>query len=253
MKILITGSNGKIGNALKQYFNCDELNRNTNVDSLDDSYDMIIHCASNTKNQKITNDLLYNYIDDNIFLTQRILKIKSKKIVYFSSTAIYPKNINFKIENLQFDVNEMNDIYGITKFISETMIQKLHNNFLILRSVHVLDNISNLPKSINAIKNESKTSLSNSTYYNFISTKNLIEIIETYLHSYEIKNEIINVASDFACSIHEIATFFNKTLSYGKYTIDMRNVSTIKLKNIFPKIKILSSLDCFMQLLKPNE
>jgi len=250
MKILVTGSNGKIGHVLKEYFNCDELNRNTNIESLNDYYDLIIHCAANTKDQKITNNLLYNYIDDNIFLTQKLLRIKSKKIVYFSSVAIYPKNINFKLENLKFDVNEMSDIYGTTKFISESIVRKLHDNFLILRPVHVLDNTSNLPKSINTIKNESKTTLSNSTYYNFISIKNLIDIIEIYLNSNEIKNEIINVASDSACSINEIATFFNKTPSYGNYTIDLRNISTVKLHQIFPTVKILSSIDCFKQIIK---
>jgi nucleoside-diphosphate-sugar epimerase len=257
MKILITGSNGKIGSVIKSqigkviksnFEKCDVLNRDISFDTLSTFYDLIIHCAANTRNHSIYENDVIKYMDDNVFLTKKLLDIKSSRFVFLSTTALYPKRFDVKDENSKIDINDIEDIYGITKFISECLIRQYHQDHLILRCVHVLHNYLNLPKSIVSMKEHHKTTLSSDTYYNFILVDDILNVLNEYMKS-KVSNETVNVASDDVCSIKDVESIVGK-VAYGNYTIDMRNVKTTKLKNLFPTVKINSSINNLKPLLK---
>ena len=106
---LITGINSGLGKYLYESLSHSVgLNRSTNFETIKHiEYDTIIHCAFNKENN--ISDYK-KYLDDNIFLTQRLKKLKYKKFVYISSVDVYQKTKNlyshFKVfsETLSYDV-----------------------------------------------------------------------------------------------------------------------------------------------------
>ena len=79
-RFLVTGVNSGLGKYLYENLpNSLGLNRDNFNLIKNEEYDTIIHCAFNKEN--IITDY-EKYLDDNIFLTQRLKKLNYKKFVY---------------------------------------------------------------------------------------------------------------------------------------------------------------------------
>ena len=112
-----------------------------------EDYDVIIHCAFNKEN--IITDHK-KYLDDNIFLTQRLKTLNYSKFVYISTVDVYQQNPN---------------MYSIFKQLSETMMDK---NDLILRCPMMLGNTMK-PNHVTKIKdNIESIGLSGESKFNYI-------------------------------------------------------------------------------------
>ena len=146
-KVLVTGCNSGLGKFISDTIpNSIKLNRNNRHELLSDlkqdGVDLIIHCAFGFQGGYENNEITYyfKYIDDNILLTKDLVDIPHKKIVYISSLIVYnPNPINYKF----------------TKLYSESIVETLGSNPLILRCPSMLgkdikpNNLSKLIKDPN--------------------------------------------------------------------------------------------------------
>lgn len=154
MTILITGANGFIGKNLvenlKKNYNLIELYNGekylNNNDSkitcnlLDKSHinyflaesfqiDLIIHTASRLASTTNMKDL--SLLHDNIIIYEHIAliieKYKPKKVINFSSIAVYPNEDGEYFETSQARPSANNDcLYGLSKFCGENILDFLH-------------------------------------------------------------------------------------------------------------------------------
>ena len=86
---LVTGINSGLGKYLFNNLKCGMvlgLDRNNFNQIKDYDYDAVIHCAFN-KSLKVEDH--YQYLEDNIFLTQKLLQLWYKKFIYISTTNVY--------------------------------------------------------------------------------------------------------------------------------------------------------------------
>lgn len=140
--ILVTGSEGFVGKELLRELlysgyavrgidrvkNCDvdyelystDLAKAITIDPT--SYDVIIHCAAAKGDWNISDKEFY---DDNVVATENLLnylrKCKVKKIIHFSTVAIYSRDITDGSENTKI---KPDSVYGQTKLDSEILIRK---------------------------------------------------------------------------------------------------------------------------------
>jgi len=144
MKVLITGSSGFVGSRLVQHFHAQgyivkgldrvRSRRSENycealcIDLCDartlspDKYEIVIHCAAAKGDWNISDKEFY---DDNVVATKNLLdyvrKCEVKKIIHFSTVAIYSRDVTDGSESTKI---EPDSVYGQTKLDSEILVRK---------------------------------------------------------------------------------------------------------------------------------
>lgn len=142
MKVLLTGSEGFVGkelvaNLLASSHEVEGIDRaiaenhtymlhrtdlRNEILLAPSSYDLVIHCAAAKGDWDITDKEFY---DDNVVATENLLKYVRKcdvkKIIHFSTVAIYSRDVTDGSESTKI---EPDSVYGQTKLESETLIRK---------------------------------------------------------------------------------------------------------------------------------
>ena len=134
MKILITGTSSGLGSFLYENMKSSKYDRHNHDRYKNQIWDLIIHTATN--NSKVTNlDDLFDYKNSNITLTEKITKLKYKKLIFTSTTQVY-QDLNPQLTK-EHNFNEIfahkNNFYSHTKLISESIIMNSNPKNIILR------------------------------------------------------------------------------------------------------------------------
>lgn len=164
---LVTGINSGLG---KYLFNnlgggmVLGLDRNNFNQIKDYEYETIIHCAFN-KSLKVEN--YYQYLEDNIFLTQKLLDLKYKKFIYISTIDVY---------------SQIPNIYGLFKIFAESMV-KQRPGAVILRCSMMLGEDSKSNHVTKLMDNVDELGLSGESTFNYITYKDIVRFVRSYSHS----------------------------------------------------------------------
>jgi hypothetical protein len=197
-KFLITG----IGSGLGKYLyntipNSLGLNRNNFNLIKHEDYDTIIHCAFNKEN--IITDHK-KYLDDNIFLTQRLKTLNYSKFVYISTVDVYQQNPN---------------MYSTFKQLSETMMDKKD---LILRCPMMLGDTMK-PNHATKIKdNIESLGLSGESKFNYLLMSDLLEFFIS--KDYKQYKGVIDFVANGLVKLEDVKQHFNSTTKLGEYVYE---------------------------------
>ena len=204
---LVTGTGSGLGKSIfnslpSNSFSLNRKNRSFTLDLLrEKGVNTIIHAAFGGQGgyEQFNIEDYFKYVDDNILLTKELLDIPHDRFIYISSLAVYETSPNN---------------YKTTKLYCEAMVNKLGNNPLILRCPAILN--KNMRKN-NLIKiiedNNPKISLTPNSTFNYITDKDIIEVIN---------NPQVKGTLDFTASnniqLSEIVDIIGKKVTYGNYT-----------------------------------
>ena len=225
MKYLVTGIKSGLGKYLfKNLLNSDGLYRNNFEEISSNKYDIIIHCAFNKKNILAYNEY-YDYLDDNVFLTQRLLNLPYKKFIYISSVDIYGNN----------------NMYSMFKQFAESIVIK-NNNIVILRLPVLLGSEMKPNHLFKMLKNE-KISLSDKSTFNYILYSDLLNIILNY----NFTNTIYNIVSNDTISLKYISNELNINPIFGSFIYNTPN------NFINPVFTNKTSLETIREFIDENE
>jgi dTDP-4-dehydrorhamnose reductase len=195
-RFLVTGVNSGLGKYLYENLpNSLGLNRDNFNLIKNEEYDTIIHCAFNKEN--IITDY-EKYLDDNIFLTQRLKKLNYKNFVYISTVDVYQENPS---------------MYSHFKRFSETLLDE---NDLILRCPMMLGNTMKPNHATKLISNIDSLGLSKDSTFNYILMDDLIEFFSS--KDYKQHNGVIDFVSNGLVKLEEVKKYFNSTTKLGEYT-----------------------------------
>lgn len=229
---LITGSSSGLGKYFHDQLGGSAFYRDdTNVEETE----ILIHCAFN-RARGINSKNLYQYLFDNVFLTKKLAKISHKKFIYISSVDVYPKNNKKHSENEVIDINQISGVYAITKVMSESLIQNLCPNFLILRCSALLGRDSRENSLIKIIKEENPTlTLSAKSVFNFILHKDVLEFVKIAIE----KNlqGVYNLSSSKNITLFQIAELLGKKVSFGTYIYNVGDIDNKKVSKLLPSFK----------------
>ena len=161
-KYLISGIKGGLGKYIYDNlpnsigFGRDEFNLIKNKD-----FDTIIHCAFNKEQHEIKD--YYGYLEDNIFLTQNLLKLPYKKFIYISTIDVYQKHPNY---------------YSLFKRFSESIVDK-NLNTLNLRCSMMLGPTMKPNHATKLYNNNESIGLSPNSEFNYILMEDILKFISS--------------------------------------------------------------------------
>ncbi len=212
MKILISGTSSGIGKFLKKQFKSDAFDRKKNFRDYD-SYDVIIHCAYNVKkNVDLFNIKEYWY--DNIGLLKKILKIKHKKFVFFSSIDVYPQDNFLYNEKCPLRLEQPKDIYSISKIFCENILLK-KEKCLIIRAGMMIGEYMRNNNIKKVLSNARDITLTQNSTFNCVSYDDIFRMIELSL-----KKNIFgtfNVAFTPNVTLGQLSKISNSKSKFGKF------------------------------------
>jgi nucleoside-diphosphate-sugar epimerase len=168
-----------------------------------EDFDTIIHCAFNKENNPLN---YYQYLEDNIFLTQELLNLKPKKFIYISTVDVY---------------NPSPTMYGLFKKFAESIVEK-DKNALILRCSMMLGPTMK-PNHITKLKNNiEQIGLSDESTFNYI----LMNDILNFFNSGEYLNHsgVIDFVANDSVKLSEVKNYFNSSTKLGNYTYETLNL-----------------------------
>jgi nucleoside-diphosphate-sugar epimerase len=197
-KFLITGIKSGLGKFLYNNLpNSLGLDRDNFNFIKNEEFDTIIHCAFNKENT-ITD--YKKYLDDNIFLTQRLKKLYYSKFIYISTVDVYQENPT---------------TYAMFKKFSETLMD---SNDLILRCSMMLGDTMK-PNHTNKLKNNEKSiGLSGESVFNYILMEDLVEFFIS--EDYKKHNGVVDFVSNDLVKLKDVKNYLNSTTELGNHVYE---------------------------------
>lgn len=245
--ILISGIHSGIGKYLHEILGGIPITRNTPIEEFNnikkEGVDIIIHCAFNSR-KEVNSETLFEYFEDNVLLTKRLVNIPHYKFIFFSTVDLYPKNDNVHLEDevIKLDVacgvppdENIKGIYATTKLLSESIVKDKCDNYLILRPTLLLGKYTRRNTLIRIMEGEEKIYLSGNSVYNYVLYSDVLNFIR-----FSITNDLygtFNVASIDNLFLSEACAVIGKTVTFGNIRFEVGNISNHKISSLFPAFK----------------
>lgn len=253
MKFLITGHKSGLGRYLHECFGGAGLDRTMPPEKFEhirrEGVDVIIHCASQPPGT-VTMRSLYPFIDDNVLLTERIVKLRYKKFIFISSVDVYPKTTSAHNEDEDISLDSITNFYAATKLMSESIVMKMCPNYLILRCVAFLGTYSRQNSLIKIAEEENPVlTLSADSVMNYILHKQVADFIK-----HAIENNlrgVYNVASAENITLARVADLLKKKARFGSHPYVVGDISNRKIAEVFPTFARTSE-DIVRQFIKED-
>ena len=260
MKILITGGNGNIAKMIKRNlsssYEITNLSRNDlNVLNLKEieyylnknSYDVLVHTAilGGRRTKEENGDVTHN----NLLMLENLLKFadRFKMILNFDSAAIYDRStdiLNRKEDDL-FTIPT--DYYGFSKYMIYQRSIQYSNviNFRIFNIFHTQEEEERFIKScFLAKKNNTKVTIFEDKYFDFVYEDDFIKIIDYYFHNAEHPEKLVktlNICYPEKYKLSEIAQMILENQKEEQIEV-LKDVSQNNYSGNGEKIKTLNIL-----------
>ncbi len=236
LKILTTGTRKGFGKFIAKKLNTHKFDRSLKLYELDKNYDVVIHCASNSSRNILSNNF-YKFLYDNLFLTTELLKLNFKHFIFISSIGVYPQSNNVYNEKSNFEIKTRN-YYEFLKIISENYVQKSSKKFTILRVAGLLDNSSRKNSIQKIISNDNKKiSLSSKSTLNYILYEDLFNFINIVIKKK--KFGIFNVSASKNIKLIDLKNYLNlNKVKFGNYDYITPKIDNTKAKKEYDNLKL---------------
>ena len=197
--------------------------------------DVIIHCAANAAKQ-IDGQSITGYLEDNVFLTQRLLSIPHRQFIYLSSVDIYPKNKARHEESEIIHINEVSNFYAFSKFVSESLVCRNAQSYVILRATSLLGPYARLNNLIKVAQQRKPVlTLSRDSVINCVAYHDVVNFIKLAIR----KNlrGVYNMASARNISMAEIVKRLGKKVKFGSYRYCIGSIGNRKISRVMPEFR----------------
>lgn len=269
-KVLLFSPNGYVGRFMKERLTKEkdirfyEMTRNSNFESEQMDYDILIYSASVTSAR---NETAGKYIQDNVVAAVSVIdfckKYHVKKIIYLSSDEIYGALNTDRVSSDQTVMVDPN-IYAVTKYLAERIIIESGIPHFILRMPGIVGRQwgkNFIYSLIDKIKNSSPVDLYNldKGFNNILDIDDLTEFVITLCQNWTDSNsEILLLGNTENVKLNEIVSHI-KELYHSSSVV--RNVDaeckryftldvTKAVKYGYHSKKIMSIIDDLYQIRK---
>ena len=236
MKILTTGILSGLGKHVYERFGgvgwTRQLDTRQREKIKNEGVDTIIHCAFNS-GRNVSSENLYDYISDNVVLTEKLCSIPNRKFVFVSTVDVYPKDSGFHSEDEAIYMDDVNTLYGTTKLMSEAIVRNRCQNYLILRCTALLGEYSRKNSLMRILKDTPcRLTLSLDSLFNYVLHSDVSEFLR-----FAMEQDLcgtFNVASSENIRLSEVAEMLGKNVSFGTYCYCVGNIDNRRICSLFP-------------------
>lgn len=236
LKILVTGAGSGAGKFLAGYFNGTGMTMENAERVLEtakaENPDVIIHAAFNQAYQ-VSLSSLNALMEDNLFLTERLLDLNPGKFVYFSTVDVYAKDKKIHDEKEDLAVGENSSPYALMKMMAEARVMAKRPESLILRCTSLLGEWMRKNSFTRLFEEDApRLSLSPDSQMNYVRVSDVGAWIKTALEKGLCG--IYNIASAQNVAVSEIGKALGKEVVYGSYRYDAGLPANAKAASVNP-------------------
>lgn len=240
-KLAIIGSNGMLGSDLVKYlspfFCITQITKDNYARYIHKKFDVVLNANGNSKRFWANQNPQDDFIASTVSVYNSIFDFPSAIYIYISSPDVYENHTGAQYTREDENINVKNlSPYGLNKYLSELIVKKYNEKFLILRCSMILgknlrkgpffDIIHGKPLYIN-LKSELQ----------LITTKAIAGIIKTLLEK-SILNEVINIGGRGSFSFAKIQNYFNKEIHISPDAeTQIYKMNVKKLNSLYPELK----------------
>ena len=234
--ILVTGAGSGLGRFLCESLNGIPFARGDDMEALARDwghFEAIIHCAGNTR--RVTDgEGLFNYLDDNVLLTERLTHLPHHRFVYISTVDLYPENSDTCREDQEIDIGQVHGAYATTKLLSEAIVCARANGWLILRPTAMLGPYIRKNSLVRMLEcNSCELTLSGDSEFNYVLHEDVAAFVRHCLRNG--RKGIFNVASAGSIRLGDLARDFSLgSVRFGNHVYKTGNIDQSKISAEFP-------------------
>ncbi len=243
-----------IGSDLVHYFNknfqvvpISKKNYNSNVGKV---FDIVINANGNSRRFWANQNPADDFFASTVSVMKSVFDFPCKLYIFISSSDIYEKPTGPSYTKENTEINQANlQTYGLHKFLSELIVKKYKEKFLILRLSMVLG--TNLKKGpFYDIIHNNPLYITLNTKLQLITTNAIFEIIKILLEN-NVTNEIINIGGIGTFPFTKIHKYFDREIKISPMAekqIYQMNIE--KVKQFYPALK--TSEEYLKEFLRKN-
>lgn len=202
MKIGVFGANGFLGSKIidgvDNAYDIIPITRDNYTKYKGTKFDIFINVAGNKKNYWANQFPQEDFKISTVPVYDSLFDFKINKYIYMSSIATYDKNSH----------------YGFNKILSEEIIKRHSENYIILRCCAVIDKDMEIG-IINDVLTEIPLFISVDSQIQFITREGVVNVIKTLLTN-NVKNKLFNVGGIGTIKIGDLEKLTGKTIIYQK-------------------------------------
>ncbi|MFC1649086.1 NAD-dependent epimerase/dehydratase family protein [Patescibacteria group bacterium] len=237
MRIGILGAGGLVGSGLVKHLSKKNelvsITRNNYSRNKNISFDLLINANGNSKRYWALHNIYQDFVASTDSVYRSLFDFDFKKYIYISSVDVYPHPHEPKttLESGHIDIYSQNT-YGFHKYISEQLVRKHTNNWVILRLSSVLGAKLKKGPLYDAMRGK-KVFVTTDSKIQYVSTESIANIIDIVHRKYNKK--IFNVGGKGVFSFKNISRYVDSPLNIspdaGKqiYCMDVKKISKVYL------------------------
>jgi nucleoside-diphosphate-sugar epimerase len=234
--ILVTGARSGLGNAVHYALGGIGFVRGMSVDDpvIREAapFDAIIHCAVNAA-KAVSMSTAYDYMNDNLLLTQRLISVPHRKFVFVSTLAVYPPTGRAVSETDDVDLMPLAGPYAFTKLFSDLYVQKHAVEPLILRTTTLMGPAIRPNTVMRALTQPGcQLFLAPHSRYNFVLHEDIVQFIVQAIDNHI--TGAFNLGSSGLTTLSDIVDQLGLLVRYGTYYYDIGPVDTRRAGALHP-------------------
>lgn len=237
----IIGSNGTLGSDLVQYFNANfqvtPITRENYQSHIGKTFEILINANGNSKRFWANQNPEDDFFASTVSVYKSIFDFNCDIYVYISSPDVYVNHGDPKFTKESEKIEPKNlEPYGFHKYLSELIVKKYKEKFLILRLAMILG--KNLKKGpFYDVINNNPLRVSLDTRLQLITTSAIAEIVGILLEK-SLTNEVLNIGGIGAFAFTKIEKYFDKEIQISNKTeTQIYEMNIEKIRQIYPKLK----------------
>lgn len=222
---------------LSKRFDITSINRENYQTFIGKSFNIVVNANGNSKRFRANRNPVDDFFASTASVYKSIFDFPSDIYIYISSPDVYENHTGVKYTKETQKINVENlSSYGFHKNLSELIVKKYKEKFLILRPSMILG--TNLKKGpIYDVIQSNPLFITLKTKLQLITTRAIAEIIETLLQNF-ITNEIVNVGGIGTFSFLKVGEYFDKKIEVlPKAERQIYEMNVEKIKNLYPALK----------------
>lgn len=240
-KLAIIGSNGMLGfdlvKKLSLNFTVTPISKENYLKHLNSKFDIVINANGNSRRFWANQNPHDDFIASTASVHKSIFDFPADLYIYISSPDVYSDHSASENteENEKIEFTKLSP-YGFHKYLSEQIVKKYNDKFLILRSSMLLG--TNLKKGpFFDITHNKPLFVTLDSKFQLITTSAISDIIQTLLIR-KVINETINVGGIGTFSFNSINKYFNNNVKLSQDAQrQIYEMNIKKLRKLYPILK----------------